>query len=206
MTAYCGLVRFDLPGPVVVLLSEGADVKWGSDLFVPADATFGAIGAVEALAEGVGSEVPALQIELKIPTSAAAATMLAPGAQKSRVQAWMAAVDLNTSTVTGTPVRLFNGFLDQSRLIRAAGSLALTISVVSLLEQLFELNIGNSLSPAFHKSVWPGETGEDHATGLTLADAWGVEAPPAAISPGYGGGGGGGFTGPGWRGGKVVNA
>ena len=106
---------------------------------------------------------------------------------------------MDAAAVSGTPVRLFDGFLDQAKLVRGPDKFTLEISVVSLLEQLFELNIGNGLNPSFHKSVWPGETGEDQATGLVLADAWGVEAPPAAISPGYGGGGGGGFTGPGWR-------
>src|SRR3546814_10142793 len=51
------------------------------------------------------------------------------------------------------------------------------VSVVSLAERLFELNIGNSLNSAWHKSVWPGELGHDKATGLSLPVAWGVESP-----------------------------
>jgi hypothetical protein len=95
--------------------------------------------------------------------------------------------------VTGTPAQQFDGFLDQARLQRGAGSLELQITVVSLLEHLFELNIGNWLSSSFHKSVWPGELGEDHATGLVIQDAWGVESPPSQGGAGAGGGGRGGW-------------
>src|SRR3546814_9368912 len=49
--------------------------------------------------------------------------------------------------------------------------------LVSLAERLFELNIGNSLNSAWHKSVWPGELGHDNATGLSIPVAWGVESP-----------------------------
>src|SRR3546814_15904051 len=51
------------------------------------------------------------------------------------------------------------------------------VSVVSLAERLFELNIGNSLNSAWHKSVWPGELGHDNATGLSIPVEWGVESP-----------------------------
>src|SRR3546814_14440890 len=61
------------------------------------------------------------------------------------------------------------------------------VSVVSLAERLFELNIGNSLNSAWHKSVWPGELGHDNATGLSIPVAWGVESPRS---------GGGGTTSP----------
>lgn len=194
MTTYAGLLRLDLPSSVIVRLSEGAEIKWGSDIFVPRHATYGGLGGVESLTEGVGSEVPAAQIELLPPSTTAAADLVQPGAQKSLVRAWLAEIDLATMTVSGTPDLLFYGFLDQARLTRGAQSFSLKLSIVSLLEQLFELNIGNSLSPNFHKSVWSGETGEDQATGLVMQDAWGVEAPPSASSY-YGG-----FSGPAWRG------
>src|SRR3546814_12561704 len=51
------------------------------------------------------------------------------------------------------------------------------VSVVSLAERLFELNIGNSLNSAWHKSVWPGDLGHDNETGLSIPVAWGVDSP-----------------------------
>lgn len=186
--AVAGLVRLDLPGPVTVRLSDGAAVRWsGEGDFLPSHATYGAIASVESLAEGIGDEVPAMQLVLHPPSTTAAADLVQPGAQQSRVRCWVARYDSGTGEVDGTPALLFDGFLDQARLTRGRGKFELAISVVSLLERLFELNIGNGLSPTFHKSVWPGETGEDQATGLVLQDAWGVESPTPQIA--YGGGG-----------------
>jgi len=60
-----------------------------------------------------------------------------------------------------------------------------------MIERLLLRNSGNSLSAAWHKSIWPGETGHDQATGLKTPVAWGVAAPPGGVSGGgYGGGGG----------------
>lgn len=184
---FCHLLQLTLPS-AIVRLSDGAEIIWGANTYRPRHATYGGIGSVEALAEGIGDEVPAMQLELLVPGSTAAADLLAPGLQTSRVTAWLAEANFTTSTVVGTPAILFDGFIDQGRLSRTAGGLALNLSIVSLLERLFELNIGNTLSPSWHKSVWPGETGEDHATGLGLADAWGVESPPAAVVYSSGGG------------------
>jgi len=86
---------------------------------------------------------------------------------------------------------LFYGQIDQTilRVGRAVRELAMTI--VSTLERLFLRNEGNSLSPVFHKSVWPGETGHDNATGLTVPVAWGVASSSGASSAGSASGGGG---------------
>jgi hypothetical protein len=133
---FCHLLRLTLPS-AAVLLSDGAEIKWGSDVYRPRDATYGGIGSVEALAEGIGDEVPAMQLELLVPGSTAAADLLEPGLQTSRVTAWLAEVNLSTSTVVGTPDPVFDGFIDQGRLTRSAGGLALSLSIVSLLERLF---------------------------------------------------------------------
>lgn len=61
------------------------------------------------------------------------------------------------------------------------------MTVVSAAERLFARNTGNGLSSAFQKSVWPGDTGHDNATGLGTPIAWGVEAPPSS-GGGYSGG------------------
>lgn len=179
-----GLVRIDLPDATVIRLAEGADVRWSAETYLASDPDWGAIGSIEALGEGVGVEVPAMQLTLLPPSTAAAATLVQPGVQKARVRLWLAQWDMATGTVTDAGAALFDGFLDQATLTRGPGRFELALSVVAALEHLFELQIGNWLSPTFHKLVWPGETGEDHATGLSLPDAWGVEAP----TPGYVGG------------------
>lgn len=180
--AYAGLARIDLPGSVTLRLTDGGAVRWGADTFTGRDATFGAIDSIDALAEGVGEEVPALELVLLPPTTTAAATLCAPAQQNSPATFWLAEIDRDTAEVTGTPEVLFSGFIDQSTLTVGRDRRQLSVSVVSMLERLLALNIGNSLSPTFHKSVWSGETGHDNATGLGRAVAWGVEAPPAPVS------------------------
>ena len=181
--AAVGLVRFDLPDSTTVRLSDGgAEIRWGSDIFAPRHALFGVLTEVQAPQEGVGVEVPALQLTMTPPGTAAAADLVAPGMQKARVRIWLAEYDVTTSTVIDAGDPLFDGFFDQAQLVRGLRKFELAISVVPQLEYLFQLNTGNSLNPTFHQLVWSGEGGEDHATGLSLPDAWGVEAPPQGIS------------------------
>lgn len=185
---YIGLVRIDLPGGTVLRLSEGMAIRWGSETYLPRDATYGAIAGVQGIEEGLGDEVPMAMMKLLPPSTAAVAELVQPGIQRARVRGWWAEYDADAGTITGTPQEQFDGFLDRSELVRGPDSLELNFAVVAWLEYLFELNIGNSLNAGFHKSIWPGEGGEDHATGLTIPDAWGVEAPPAnttTVVPSY---------------------
>lgn len=175
-----GLVRIDMPGGTTLRLSEGMAIRWGSEIYAPRDATYGALAGIEPLEEGLGNEVPIMPLKLRPPSTTSAAALVQPGAQRARVRAWAAEYDADAGAIIGTPETQFDGFLDRAELVRSREALDLNFSVVSWLEHLFELNIGNSLTAGFHKSVWPGETGEDHATGLTIPDAWGVEAPPRA--------------------------
>src|SRR3546814_6647984 len=86
-----------------------------------------------------------------------------PGFQTSRVRFGIGEYDVDTGELDGTPDVIFDGQLDRTMLTVGA-SRELAVSVVSLAERLFELNIGNSLNSAWHKSVWPGELGHDNAT------------------------------------------
>lgn len=187
---FVGLVKIELPGGgAIVRLTDGGTFVWGGETYGPRDATFGTLGAMESLEEGIGVEVPAAKITLHPPSTAAAATLVAPGNQTAGVRAWIAEFNADSGAIVGTPQIAFDGFLDQPRLARTGDALMLDLTIVSRLEWLLAFNIGNSLSPAFHKSIWAGETGEDQATGLTIPDAWGVEAPFTNLGPGVGGGG-----------------
>lgn len=182
--AVTGLVRIDMPDTTVVRLAEGSDVRWASETYLARDPAWGSIGSVDALEEGIGNVVPAAQLVLNTPATVSAAALVQPGAQKSRVRMWLATYDYDTSVVIDAGATVFDGFLDQARLVRAREFLRLELAVVSRLEHLFELNLGNSLNPTFHRSIWPGEGGEDQATGLTLSDAWGTEAPNPTVTGG----------------------
>ena len=185
--ALAGLVRIDLPDRAPVLLCDGGFLPWSGDIYRSSDATFGAVVSVEGLQEGQGDQIPALDMELAPPGSAAIADLSKPGYQQSRVRFWLAEFSMATGQVVGTPDLMFDGQVDQTSLRLGRGRV-LSISVVSNAERLFELDIGNSLSPTFHKSVHPGEKGHDNASGLKVQVAWGTESNAGSGTASGGGG------------------
>lgn len=175
--ALTALMRIELPGGVTVRLCDGGVIRWDAETFKSKDATFGTVASLQALGEGAGDEVPALEMVLLPPQAAAVGDLSQPGFQTSRVRFWLGEYDPATGEVVGTPDVIFDGQIDQTTLSVGRDRRELAVSVVAVVERLFERNIGNSLSPVFHKSVWPGETGHDNATGLTVPVAWGAETP-----------------------------
>lgn len=184
-----GLCQIDLPDHTI-RLCDGGRIDWDGEVFRARDAEFGTIGSVEPLSEGASDEIVPLVLTLLPSSTAAAADLVQPAFQGSRVRLWLAEFDVASGMVVGDPTLRFDGELDQAALTL---QLELELTVVAAVARLFELNIGNSLSPAFHKSVWPGETGHDQATGLSFPDAWGVEGAPMPASRTSGGGNLGGF-------------
>lgn len=171
--AVTGLCKIELPS-YTIRLCDGGLIKWGAETFTARDATYGAIGSLEPVREGAGDEMVPLEMLLLPPKTTAAAALVQPTMQGSRVRFWFANYVVDTSAVTGTPELKFDGELDQASLSMA---LELSLTITEAAARLFELNIGNSLNAAWHKSIWPGETGHDNATGLNRPVAWGVEAP-----------------------------
>lgn len=173
--ALAGLLKIELP-EATVRLCDGGLIRWGAEVFRARDALFGTIGGFGEVSEGVGEEVPAFDITFLPPDGVDPNDLAAPGYQTARVSVWIAEFDPATSAVIGTPDLMFLGQLDEIELAIDRSTRELTCSVVSLAERLFNRNEGNTLSEAFHKSVWPGETGMDAANGLSVTVAWGVES------------------------------
>lgn len=184
----CGLLKIELPSHTI-RLCDGGFLKVGAEDYASSDQYFGTIGGLEALSEGVGDEVPGCKVTFLPDSTAAAATLSAPGMQGSRIRFWIAEVDPDTGLVIGTPDQQADMQADRTILKIGRGSRMLEMDMVSRAERLFVKNEGNYLSPEFHKSVWPGETGEDNATGLGTSVAWGVEGPPRGSNYAIGGGG-----------------
>lgn len=179
-----GLLKIELPGQDV-LLCDGGFVDFAGDRYRGKDPLFGTLASVEVDAEGEGDTIPAAELELLPPATAAIADLSRPGYQTSRVRFWIGEYDVASNALSGTPDLMFDGQVDRTTL-RIGRRRTLTVGVVSSAERLFELNIGNTLNPGFHKKIWPGEKGHDNATGLTVPVAWGVESP--ARGSGSGGG------------------
>lgn len=183
-----GLIKIELPDETV-RLCDGGFVEFDGETYTSGHVKFGTIASLAALTEGVGEEIPALELSLNPGNSSAPADLSQPGFQRSAVRLWIGEFNVDTGALVGDPDLLFYGQIDQSvlRVGRSVRDLAMTI--VSTLERLFMRNEGNSLSPVFHKSVWPGETGHDNAIGTVVPVAWGVESSGSAFG-GYGGSGG----------------
>lgn len=180
MTGLIGLLKMELPGRTV-LLCDGGFITFNAETYTGIDAVFGTIGAVETPDEGMGDEVPAASITF-LPTTTDFASLVAPGMQGSRVRFWIGTYNETTGALIGTPDQQFDGQVDQ--IIFGAGAVReLEVSVVSTAERLFEGNLGNAQTSSFHKSIWPGELGQDNATGLSLPVAWGTERPAGVSVP-----------------------
>lgn len=183
-----GLMRLELPQRDV-LLCDGGFVPWGDLTFEVEDPEFGILAGFEALSEGVGDEAPAGVLTMAPASTAAAAALSQPGYQGSRLRMWVAEVDEVTGQVVGQPDQMVDWQVDSTRLRIGRGSRLLEISCVTHGQRLMLRNEGNTLSPAFHRLIYPGEAGLDNATGLTTDVAWGVGSPPRGSAAGGVGGG-----------------
>ena len=183
-----GLLRIDLPS-ATVRLCDGGFMQWDAETFRSSDPVYGTIGSVDSLSEGIAESVPAFDLTLLPTALAGAADLVQPGFQRSRVRFWVAEFSPDDGILIGDPEAMFDGQIDQATLVEGRGERRLELSIVSNLERLFTRNRGNSLNPRWHKSVWPGETGHDNATGLAIPVAWGVESRGGGGSSGFGPGG-----------------
>ena len=185
-----GLVKIELPD-ATLRICDGAFVKWDAETFEANDPDFGTIGSMEPVEEGVGDEIPALRMSFLPNSTASAATLSQPEYQGCRVRMWIAEVDIDTNEVVGDPSLEFDGQADSTDLIIGKGTRELEMDVVSAAERLFVINEGNTLSPRFHKLLYPGELGQDNAIGVGVGVAWGTALPAQSYGQGYSGSGGG---------------
>lgn len=185
-----GLVKIELP-EATLRICDGAFVKWDAETFEASDPDFGTIGSMEPVEEGVGDEIPALRMTFLPNSTASAAALSQPEYQGCRVRMWIAEVDIDTNQVVGDPSLEFDGQADSTDLIIGKGTRELEMDVVSAAERLFVINEGNTLSPRFHKLLYPGELGQDNAIGVGVGVAWGTALPAQSYGTGFSGSGGG---------------
>jgi len=171
-----GLMKIELRDGRIIRLCDGGWVPWGTEVYRASHPQFGTVGSMQTFEEGVGDEVPAFQITFLPVSTAAAADLSSPGMQGSRARFWIAEIDNSSGLIIGTPDLQFDGMIDRPVLRVGLRKRELDIEFVSTAERLFTIVDGNPMSAAFHKSVFPGELGEDNATGLGIGVAWGAEA------------------------------
>lgn len=178
-----GLIKIELPAHTI-RLCDGGFVFYDDEKYESRDTVFGSIEAIGEVEEKAGDEAPGLSIVFLPASASAAAVLSSPSYQFSRVRVWQARVDEQTGLVAGDPELVRDLLLDTTSLRAGVGFRRLEMELIGAAERLFLINDGNVLSPRFHKSVWPGETGLDNATGVSLSVAWGVAAPARGTAGG----------------------
>jgi hypothetical protein len=175
-----GAIRIVLPSATIALLDGSGQLTFDSTTYRGKDATYGTLGEVETLSDGTGDTAPAVGITLYPPGDAAAADLASPTHQGAPVYLHVGAIEPTTGAVIGSHL-LFAGEIDVPTLRSGENTRSLELEVVSVFQRFFADDEGIRLSPAWHKGVWPGETGLDDVTGVTETVYWGVQSERAAV-------------------------
>jgi hypothetical protein len=185
----CGLIKIELP-TYTVLICDGGFVNYDGDTYLSADDEFGVISGFE-ISGTAPDQAPGGKITFLTPSADAAAQLVSPGFQTSKLSIWLAEIDEDTATVIGTPVILTLAQLDRGVISETMRSREVALEFVSLGERLMTINEGNSLNGTFHKRFFSGELGLDNAIGMGVTVAWGASGPTRGVTTGGAGGGGG---------------
>jgi hypothetical protein len=176
----CGLIKIEFPG-YTALISDGGFVTYAGDTYQSEDPQFGVVSGFEINGTSP-DQAPGGKITFLTPNAAAAALLVAPGFQTSKLSIWLAEVNEATATVIGTPTVLTLAQLDRGVISETMRSREVALEFVSFGERLMTINEGNSLNGTFHKRMFPGELGLDNAIGMNTTVAWGADAPPRGVS------------------------
>lgn len=183
----CGLIKIELP-TYTVLISDGGFVYFGGETYQSEDPEFGVISGFE-ISGTAPDQAPGGKITFLTPSATAAAQLVSPGFQKSKLSIWLAEINEATATVIGTPKILTLAQLDRGVISETMRSREVALEFVSLGERLMTINEGNSLNGTFHKRIFSGELGLDNAIGMGVTIAWGAASPARGVSSGSFGGG-----------------
>lgn len=188
MNGLTKLLRLDLPDESA-FLSDGGVTVWGGNTYDAAHPVLGGFSQLSDLTLGFGAELPELEIVFNPPDNGALALLQEGAFKRSAVRLWIAEFNPDTGAVVGDPYLEFAGRMDRVRHQYGFQQLSIILSCVPETEVLLFSDDGNGLSAEFHKSIYPGETGHDQATGLVRTVTWGVESSRAGGRfPGTGGG------------------
>lgn len=175
-------VELTLPGHTVRWVDGAGELEIDGYLFSGEDVIGGTISDVDAIETGAGDTAPSMSLTFLPPSENAAAVLADPLVQGSRIRAISGVYSADTGTVVGEPIVPFDGEIDVPTLRLGEHLLAVEMSCVPASERLFEADEGIRMSDSFHQSVWPGELGMAHATGITNNDYWGHNPPNPGIS------------------------
>jgi hypothetical protein len=176
-----GLMEIVFPSRTV-RLCDGGYLTFEGNSYTSSDAVLGTIGSVDGVTDAIGDEAASGRLTFLPPEGADLSTVRAADAQASTITFWLAEVSAATGAIIGTPESLFYGMIDTVKTVSERGSRRVEIEFVDAAERLFMVREGNVLSPRFHKTMWPGELGFDHATGSPEQVAWGTSSATRGVT------------------------
>jgi hypothetical protein len=171
------------PGMGTIRLLDGSGTVAVDGEDYTSTSTHGVMSRIEAFSDGVAAEAPRIRLTLDFTDPDQVADFLDLNLQGSAVTVYEGVLDMGTGLVVEEPEAAFIGELDMVRVSVTFGGYSVEIDIASVFERFFDNNEGARLSPAWHKTFWPGELGFDQVTGINRKLPWGV------------GGGGTGFKG-----------
>ena len=172
-------------------LSSGVEVTFGGNTY-GRDDELGFLSYVGNISSGSKGTTELPEIGLEIPTQTGLGYIATAAAQGSAWTLYAGTVDEASGLVDGSPIVLSTGFLNRVTIDSRPGGSSVSIESYSQ-EQLTLLDDAQvRLSDAFHKQVWPGETGLSNVSRVARDIYWRAKEPPRGVTRGGGGGGGGG--------------
>lgn len=183
MLPHC--LEWTLPGGPLRLSEAGFFsflVDGAMAMFNASDPTFGTLGAVGPISDGVASEAPSTSMVIFPPSNAAMAALAAPAVQGSRVRIWVLTLDPVTNAVIGDPDLWFDGQSDVLTNTVDAKIRSLTIAVNSRLARFLRPSEGVRLNNGFHQRCRPGELGLQYMSSVARNIPWGSDTPSSSLS------------------------
>lgn len=183
------------PDDYELKLVQAGAVDIEGTVYTGRDQNYGTFSEIGTISDGVDSQATTASVTLMPPSEAALADLAHPLVQGAPVTIRQGAVDRETGASIGTEL-LFRGEVNQPVLMVASDIRAIRLDLITEEARQLEDNAERRLSHAFHQSVWPGELGMIHVTGVTQPDFWMMDKPSITYgtTPGVGGGSGGGFS------------
>jgi hypothetical protein len=169
-----GAILIDLPGGPARFLDCGGTVTFAAGSFAGEDPTWGVLADLDDLEDGSGDEAPGLSFAIMPPSVEAMHGLSDPALQGTPVRMWLGAVRPVDGSVAGTPYLLFAGEIDVVTEQLDENKRQVALDCVGGMERFFAQEEGIRLASAWHKRVWPGETGLDAVTGVADTVYWGA--------------------------------
>ncbi len=171
-------IDMETPTRSVRLLVGSGFVTFGGSTYLSADEVFGVFSDIEEIADGVGSQAPALTVTLIPPKGGDIDAVSDESLQDSPFRIWLGVMDPITGLPIDDPILLLDGLLDVPTIkIDDNGNLKIDYDIGSVLDEFFLSNDAARLSDGFHQYLWPDELGCSFVTWVLHQIYFGTEAP-----------------------------